>query len=87
MPRRMVGLLGAVAVAMSALVSLVHSDLVWVVVADASVAAGLVAYVTAPAVALLPQKKERQCNASCHFVVTWCANCQNHPARADHAGR
>lgn len=57
MPRSMVGLLGAVAVAMSALVSLAHGDLVWVAVADASVAAGLVAYATAPTIASLPQKK------------------------------
>jgi hypothetical protein len=47
MPRSMVGLLSAVAVAMAALVSLAHGDLFWIVVADASTAAGLVAYVTA----------------------------------------
>jgi hypothetical protein len=48
MPRGMVGLLAAVAAAMSALVSFVHGGLVWVVVTDAAVAAGLVAYVSAP---------------------------------------
>lgn len=48
MSRGMVGLLGAVAVAMSALVSFVHGDLVWAVIADAAVAAGLVAYASAP---------------------------------------
>lgn len=48
MPRSMVGLLAAVGVAMSALVGLAHGDLVWVAIADAAAASGLVAYVTAP---------------------------------------
>ena len=57
MPRSMVGLLAAVAVAMSALVSLAHGDLVWVIVAVASTATRLVGYVTAPTAALSPVKK------------------------------
>ena len=48
MPRGMVGLLAAVAVALPALISFVHGDLVWVMVTDAAVAAGLVAYASAP---------------------------------------
>ena len=52
MPRNMVGLLAAVGTAMSALVGLVHGDLVWAAIADASLATGLAAYL-----ALLPEKK------------------------------
>jgi hypothetical protein len=48
MPRGMVGLLAAVAVAMSTLVSFIHGDLVWAVIVDAAAAAGLVAYASAP---------------------------------------
>jgi hypothetical protein len=44
----MVGLLTAVGAAMSALVGIAHGDLVWLAIADAAAAAGLVAYVTAP---------------------------------------
>jgi hypothetical protein len=47
MPRSMVGLLSAVAVAMSALLSLTHGSLFWMAVAGSSAAAGLVAYATA----------------------------------------
>ena len=45
MSRGMVGLLAAVGAAMSALVGLAHGDIVWIAVADAAVATGLVAYV------------------------------------------
>jgi len=55
MPRTMVGLLAAVATAMSALVGLVHGQLVWVIIGDAAVAAGLAAYCAAPL-----QKKSAQ---------------------------
>jgi hypothetical protein len=48
MSRGMVGLLAAVGAAMSALVGLAHSDIVWIAVADAAVATGLAAYATAP---------------------------------------
>jgi hypothetical protein len=48
MPRSMVGLLAAVGTAMSALVGMAHGDLVWVTIAEAVAATGLVAYVTAP---------------------------------------
>lgn len=48
MPRSMVGLLAAAGTAMSALVGLAHGDIVWVVIADAAVATGLIAYITAP---------------------------------------
>ena len=48
MPRSMVGLLAAIAVALPALVSLAHGYLVGVMVGDAALAAGLVAYVSAP---------------------------------------
>jgi hypothetical protein len=58
MPRTMVGLLAAVAVAMSALVSCAHGDLVWVIVTAASGAAGLVAYATAPYETLQSVKKK-----------------------------
>jgi hypothetical protein len=57
MPRYMVGLLAAVGAAMSALVGLVHSDLVWVAIADAAAATGLAAYLA------LPKKKE------CHILI------------------
>jgi hypothetical protein len=42
MPRSMVGLLAAVGTAMSALVALAHGDLVWVTIASAAAAMGLV---------------------------------------------
>jgi hypothetical protein len=48
MPRGMVGLLTAVGTAMSALAGLAHGYIVWVAIADATAAAGLVAYVTTP---------------------------------------
>jgi hypothetical protein len=44
MLRAMVGLLAAVATAMTALVGLTHGDLVWVLIADAAAASGLAAY-------------------------------------------
>ena len=44
MPRTMVGLLAAVATAMSAFVGLVHGQLVWMIIGGAAVAAGLDAY-------------------------------------------
>jgi hypothetical protein len=50
MPRAMVGLLAAVGAAMSALVGFTHGAFVWAAIADAAVAAGLVAFATAPAV-------------------------------------
>jgi len=57
MPRSMVGLLVAVGAAMSALVGLVHSDLVWAIIAVAALAAGLAAYAAAPSPAVaVPQK-------------------------------
>jgi hypothetical protein len=49
MPRSMVGLLAAVGTAMSALAGLAHGYIAWVAIADATTAAGLVAYITAPA--------------------------------------
>lgn len=49
MSRTMVGLLAAVAAAMSALVGLTHGDLVPVMIAIASGATGLAAYAAAPA--------------------------------------
>lgn len=44
MPRSMVGLLAAVATAMSALMAFAHGDLVWATIADAAAASGLAAY-------------------------------------------
>ena len=52
MPRSMVGLLAAVAAAMSALVGLTHGDLVAAIILCASSAAGLEAYAAKP-----PSKK------------------------------
>ena len=48
MPRSMVGLLAAVGVAMSALVPFAHGFLILLVILEAAVAAGLVAFATAP---------------------------------------
>ena len=48
MPRTMVGLLAAVATAMSAFVGLVHGQLVWVIIGDAAAAAGRAADCAAP---------------------------------------
>lgn len=48
MPRSMVGLLAAIAVALPALASVAHGYLVLVMVGDAALAAGLVAYVSVP---------------------------------------
>jgi len=50
--RSMVGLLAAVGAAMSALVGIVHGDLVWVAIADGATATGLAAYLALP-----PSKK------------------------------
>jgi hypothetical protein len=52
MPRSMVGLLVAVGTAMSALVGLMHSGLVYVTIVAAALAAGLASYLS-----LLPEKK------------------------------
>jgi hypothetical protein len=52
MSRVMVGLLAAVATAMSALVAFVHGDLACVTIAEAAAAAGLAAYMS-----LTPSKK------------------------------
>lgn len=52
MSRGLVGLLAAAGAAMSALVGLVHADMVPVMIASAGAAAGLAAYLTLP-----PQKK------------------------------
>jgi hypothetical protein len=49
MPRSMVALLAAVATALPALAVLAHGALFLVMVADAAAAAGLVAYLAAPA--------------------------------------
>jgi hypothetical protein len=48
MPRIMVGLLSAVAAAMSGLVVFAHASLAWVVIAVAAAAAGLAAFAVAP---------------------------------------
>ncbi len=48
MPRRMVGLLAAVAAALAVLASLVHGYNLWVMAAVIAVAAGLVGYASAP---------------------------------------
>ena len=48
MPALMVGLLAAVATAMSALVPFAHGLLALLVILEAAVAAGLVAFATAP---------------------------------------
>jgi hypothetical protein len=48
MPRSMVGLLAAVGAAMSALVGLIHGDLVWLALVDAAAATGLAAYLALP---------------------------------------
>jgi tetrahydromethanopterin S-methyltransferase subunit C len=58
MPRSMVGLLAAVGTAMSALVAFTHGDLIWVTIADAAVANGLVALLTfgAPTKKTLPRR-------------------------------
>jgi hypothetical protein len=45
-----VGLLAAVAAAMSALVGLSHGDLIWVMIADGSAATGVAAYLASPTV-------------------------------------
>jgi hypothetical protein len=55
MPRSVVGLLAAIGVAVSALVGLTHGDVVPIMVATASTATGLGAYL-----ALLPIKKISQ---------------------------
>jgi Na+/H+ antiporter NhaA len=56
----MVGLLAAVGTAMSALVGLAHGDLVWAVVTESGVAAGLAAYLAAaPANAVDIKKSSR----------------------------
>jgi hypothetical protein len=60
MPRSMVGLLAAVGAIMSALVSVVHGGLVWVLAAAIGLIVGVVAYVTAPrrpALAIALKKK------------------------------
>jgi hypothetical protein len=48
MPQIMVGLLSAVAAAMSGLVAFAHGSLAWVVIAVAAAAAGLAAFAVAP---------------------------------------
>ena len=48
MPRSMVGLLAAVGAAMSALVGLVHGDVVMVLITWAATATGLAAYLALP---------------------------------------
>lgn len=48
MPRGMVGLLAAVAAAMSAVIGLAHGVLFWAAVVDAAAAAGLAAYLALP---------------------------------------
>lgn len=50
MSRSMVGLLAAVGTTMSALVGLIHGDLVAAVIAGAAAASGLAAYLALPAV-------------------------------------
>jgi hypothetical protein len=50
MPRSTVGLLAAVATAMSALIAFAHGDLAGVMIASAAIAAGLGAYYVAPVV-------------------------------------
>ena len=57
MPRVLVGLLVAAGTVMSALVGYAHSDLAWVIIAEAGVATGLAAYVTVPSVLGIAQKK------------------------------
>ena len=57
--RSMAGLLAAVAAAMPVLAALVHGPLFWVAVADAAAAAGLAAYLAAPALI----KKSSGCTA------------------------
>jgi hypothetical protein len=53
MPRGMVGLLAAVAAAMSAVIGLAHGVLFWAAAVDAAAAAGLAAYLALP-----PTKKK-----------------------------
>ena len=48
MPRSLVSLLAATGATMSALVTVVHGDLVWVTVVGVAVASGLTAYVAFP---------------------------------------
>jgi hypothetical protein len=48
MARGMVGLLAAIGAASSALVGLTHGELVWVMLADATAAAGIAAYLALP---------------------------------------
>jgi hypothetical protein len=55
MSRNMVGLLAAVGTAMSALVGLVHGDLVWVVLTSGAAASGFAAFLP------LPSKKNTAC--------------------------
>jgi len=60
MPRSMVGLLAAVGAAMSAIVGFAHTDLAWLIIADAAAATGLAAYLAAP-----PKK-----NISCRATIS-----------------
>jgi hypothetical protein len=53
MHRSMVGLLAAAGAAMSAVVGLVHGDVVWSLVAGASTAVGLAGYLATPQKKLL----------------------------------
>lgn len=50
MPRSVVGLLAAAGAAMSAIVRLVHGDLVWVTIANTAAATGLAAYLALPSI-------------------------------------
>jgi|HubBroStandDraft_4_1064222.scaffolds.fasta_scaffold3852072_1 hypothetical protein len=56
MPRSMVGLLAAVVTAMPMLAVLAHGALFWLILAEATFAAGLAAFGTAPV--LQPLKKK-----------------------------
>jgi hypothetical protein len=58
MPRSVVGLLAAVAAAMSLLATYVHGDLAVLVIADAAAAAGLGAYCALPIPIALPASKK-----------------------------
>jgi hypothetical protein len=82
MPRSMVGLLAAIAVALPALVSLAHGYLFAVMVGDAALAAGLVAYVSAPG---LPTRRSKKASPNGASIggLTMARRRRNTPKRRD----
>lgn len=83
MPRGMVGLLAAVAAAMSAVIGLAHGVLFWAAAIDAAAAAGLGAYLALPPtkkrplVALLADLDAAQLASALSFMEAQVRGCRD----------